>query len=240
MGDAMSQMMIDQLAYYAQLFDTKPWIQHKVNTAINTLRALEAHQIPNQPLPQLFFTENQILNEPSLMPLDDLLFDFRQELISSFCIWHLPNQAWIADLHQFIHGRRVLEVMAGNGIITSNLRQLGDDIIATDNFSWQEQGIRLPAPWTQVHKMSAIEAIHAFSFDVIIMSWAPDTDQSDLEILHALRQQNFTGDFIVIGEKNKATNSKGFWQNADLSTPILLNRHHIPFDFIQDQVYSVK
>lgn len=72
------------------------------------------------------------------------------------------------------------------------------------------------------------------------MSWAPDTNISDVDILAALRQQHFTGDFIVIGEKNRATNSTQFWQMADLSAPLSLNKHHQPFDFIHDQVFIVK
>lgn len=58
------------------------------------------------------------------MPLDDLLSEFRQTIIKSFGVWHLPNKLWLSDLNQFIDGRRVLEIMSGNGVISSQLRLL--------------------------------------------------------------------------------------------------------------------
>ena len=117
---------------------------------------------------------------------------------------------------------------------------MGDNIIATDNFAWQGQDIQTPKPWTQVTQMSGLTAINSFPFDVVIMSWAPDTDTSDVTILSALRDKQFTGDFIVIGEKNQATNSKKIWQIADLTISKTLNQHHQQFDFIHDQVFIVK
>lgn len=233
-------MMINKLNNYAAQFVDQTWIQQKLIIASKTLQTLERYELPTQPLPRLSFSKSQIIHDPRLMPVDDLLSGFRQELITTFGIWHLPNQLWLNDLHQFIAGRRVLEVMAGNGILTSGLRALGDDVVATDNFSWENQDIQTPDLWIQVNQMTGLQAIKTIPFDVVIMSWAPDTDTSDVDILMTLRQQNFTGDFIVIGEKNCATNSAQFWKIADLSAPLSLNEHHQPFDFIDDQVFIVK
>lgn len=233
-------MMRNNLRAYAEQFPEQLWIQQKLIIASDTLQALKRHELPVKPLPRLSFSESQIRHTPRLMPVDDLLSGFRQELITTFGIWHLPNKLWLNDLHQFIAGRRVLEVMAGNGILASGLRDLGDDVVATDTFAWENQDIQTPDPWTQVTQMSGLQAVETLSFEVVIMSWAPDTNTSDVDILTALRQQHFTGDFIVIGEKNRATNSTHFWQMADLSAPLSLNKHHQPFDFIHDQVFIVK
>lgn len=235
-----SQIMSNKLCAYAIQFADFPWIKQKLLFASHTLQGLANHKLPADDLPRLNFTTSQIIQYPQLLPVDDLLGDFRQTLITTFGIWHLPNQLWLNDLHHFISGRRVLEVMAGNGLISAGLRQLGDNVVATDSFDWENQDIQVPAPWTPVLKLTGLQAIKTIPFDVLIMSWAPDTDTSDVGILTALRHQNFTGDFIIIGEKNHATNSAQFWQMADLSTPLSLNKHHQPFDFIHDQVFLVK
>ncbi len=238
--NVLSQMMISELTGYATKFQNHTIAYPKILAALSTLQALKRKQLPLMPLPSLAFSESQILKDLRLMPVDDLLSEFRQTLITDFGIWHLPNQRWIIDLHHFIAGRRVLEIMCGNAIMTYALRAMGDNIIATDNFAWQGQDIQTPKPWTQVTQMSGLTAINTFPFDVVIMSWAPDTDTSDVTILSALREKQFTGDFIVIGEKNQATNSKKFWQIADLTISKTLNQHHQQFDFIHDQVFIVK
>lgn len=235
-----SQIMISKLTHYAAAFQNQTIAYQKIIAALSTLRALKQKQLPLTPLPSLSFSESQILKDLRLMPVDDLLSEFRQTLITNFGIWYLPNQSWITDLHRFIAGRKVLEIMCGNAIITYALRELGDDITATDNFTWQGQDIQMPKPWTKVTKMSGLTAVKTLPFDVVIMSWAPDTDTSDATILKALREQHFTGDFIVIGEKNQATNSSTFWQIADLTLSKNLNQHHHQFDSIHDQIFIVK
>lgn len=238
--NVLSQMMISELTNYATEFQNQPVAYQKIIAALSTLHALKKKQLPLTPLPSLVFSESQILKDLRLMPVDDLLSEFRQTLITDFGIWHLPNQSWITDLHHFIAGRQVLEIMCGNAIMTYALRALGDKIIATDNFTWQGQDIQTPRPWTKITKVSGLTAVKTLPFDVVIMSWAPDTDTSDAAILTALRDKQFTGDFIVIGEKNQATNSKKFWQIADLTVSKTLNQHHKQFDFIHDQVFIVK
>lgn len=232
--------MLVELQQYAQQFNDQPWVTTKIMAAVNTIKQLENHALPDKPLPNLSFTQKQILNYPSLMPLDDLFANLRQEIITTFGIWHVPNQQWLQDLHTFISGRRVLEIMAGNGVITSQLRKLGDQVVATDSFDWQGQDIQTPQPWTDVKSMSATMAIQSLPFEVLIMSWAPDTDESDVSVLSELRQRNFQGDFIVIGEPYLATNSQKFWQMADLTLKPELNQHHTSFDVIKDHVFLVK
>lgn len=229
-----------KLAQYAQQFSDSPDTLVKINAARKALQSLAQHTLPENPLPQLSFSSQDILSDLRLMPLDDLLSEFRQTIIKSFGVWHLPNKLWLSDLNQFIDGRRVLEIMSGNGVISSQLRLFGNNVIATDNFDWHGQDIQHPDLWTEVICLDALEAIKAMSYDVVILIWAPDTDETDWQVLQGLRAQHFNGDFIVIGEKNGATNSQLFWQNAKLARPKKLNQHHQPFDFISDQVWLVQ
>ena len=174
-----------KLAQYAQQFSDSPDTLVKINAARKALQSLAQHTLPENPLPQLSFSSQDILSDLRLMPLDDLLSEFRQTIIKSFGVWHLPNKLWLSDLNQFIDGRRVLEIMSGNGVISSQLRLFGNNVIATDNFDWHGQDIQHPDLWTEVICLDALEAIKAMSYDVVILSWAPDTDETDWQFYKA-------------------------------------------------------
>jgi len=60
-------------------------------------------------------------------------------------------------------------------------------------------------------------------------------------ILQKIRQMNVN--FLVVGEKNGATNSKEFWNNAKLiddSRAKQINRVYSRYDIVHDQLYLVK
>lgn len=229
--------------YYQQ----QPKIIKKVTCILSTLQQLAQRQLPSTDMPYIPLTAQDywtaLNHDPQhITLLDNTLNDFRQVLIEQFGIWHLPNQQWINDLHHFISGRTSLEIMAGNGVISAQLSQLGDDILATDNLNWHGQDNETPTPWLPVVHQDALHTVQqkAHLIDVIILSWAPDTSYTDLDILRWLRSNHWPGDFIVIGEKNGSTNSSAFWQAATLTQPQRLNQHHQPFDYFQDQVWLVK
>lgn len=53
---------------------------------------------------------------------------------------------WTNPLAKFIGGRKVLEVMAGNGMLAYTLKRSGIDIIATDNIAWKRFCTKNPWP----------------------------------------------------------------------------------------------
>ncbi|MCP1276178.1 SAM-dependent methyltransferase [Leuconostoc citreum] len=237
----MNTTFFEALSDYEKSLSDDRLAQFKIQAAKDVLQRLAVHKLPQKQLPKLSFTKKQILKNPSLMPLDDLLSNFRQWLITQFGVWYLPNLKWLADLNHFIAGRRVLEIMAGNGLITYGLRALGNELVtATDTFQWQEQDIEIADPWTQIIPLDAEIALQNISYDVVIMSWAPDTAQTDVKILNYLRATHFTGDFILIGEPFKHTNSMAFWQTAQLTKVPELNANHHSFDTIDDRIFLVK
>lgn len=231
---------LELLNQWAKKFETTSDILFKIQAAQEAMICLNQHQLPKSNLPLLSFSERDIFSNFALMPLDDDLAMFRQEIITTFGLWHIPNQQWLMDLHHFISGRSVLEIMAGNAVISAGLRQLNDQVASTDNFDWRGQDILAPEPWTYVEQEDALKSVKQRTFDVLILSWAPDTQNIDWQVLTALRSKGFTGDFIVIGEQNGVTNSPDFWQNAILSEPKILNQNHQPFDTIKDAVWLVK
>ncbi|MGX7051855.1 methyltransferase domain-containing protein [Leuconostoc palmae] len=220
------------------LSDNKYALQ-KINDALIVINRLSQHSIPNKKIDHLFFTEKQILADTRLMALDDLLSEFRQLLITEFGVWFVPNYLWLHDLKQFINNRRTLEIMAGNGLISAGLRQLGCPITAIDNFKWQCQDVNAPNLWTNVIQEEALMALKKYQYDVIIMSWAPDTNDDDFSILNYLKKHEFSGDFIVIGEPFGHTNSSQFWQSAKLNKNELLNKNYHSFDTIDDHIYLI-
>ena len=61
----------------------------------------------------------------------------RQAYIRLFGFSCLSKEA-VEDVVKYIAGRKVLEVCAGSGWNSKILNDAGIDIIATDNFSWEE------------------------------------------------------------------------------------------------------
>ncbi|CAH1854401.1 SAM-dependent methyltransferase [Convivina intestini] len=229
-----------QLRQQYQIFADRPLVQDKIQAVLDCLKKIKQQQLPAQPLPVLTFSINAILADPRLMPLDDLFSQLRQYLIVNFGIWSLPNQAFIRDLSAFIHGRPTLEIMAGNALISACLQQASQIIQTTDTLKWQGQDNQSPHPWCSVQTLDALTAVQTIPATVIIMSWAPDTDNQDYQLLNYLRQENFQGDLIVIGEANGATNSADFWQTAQLEKNKHLNQNYRSLDNIQEAVYLVQ
>ena len=92
---------------------------------------------------------------------------------------------------------------------------------------------------------AGVEAIKKYGNQVkyVIMSWAPDKQETDWEVLQLLRKDYPEINLLVIGEKNGATNSKIFWHNAQLSQDEALqkvNRQLHSFDLIDEQIYLAK
>jgi hypothetical protein len=156
------------------------------------------------------------------------------------------SATWIKQMAEFIGNDRTMDLMAGNGYITGGIRSLNPAarIVGIDNFDWQGQGIT-PNPITEIVKADALESVRSFSdnLDIILLSWAPDAQDTDFQVLQYLRSSGWIdkgGEFIVIGEKYGATNSNQFWQNAVLEPINELNYNHTSFDIIDEQVYLVK
>ncbi|GAY72150.1 hypothetical protein NBRC111893_296 [Lentilactobacillus kosonis] len=135
--------------------------------------------------------------------------------------------------------------MAGNGYISQGLQNLGRTVYPTDSLAWETENQTGNHQVIDVEQLDAISAIKKYSDRVnyVIMSWSPDKDPIDVNILNEIRNANNRElKLIVIGEKDGATNSAEFWQQAnfiDQAATDKLNEHHQPFDLIKDQAYLV-
>ena len=269
-GQQLTEMdYLGELLPYLDRYQNIPTMANLMQQAIDTLEqlnegylpaALPTMEIPESVIPEL---QNYVLaqypdnadagnalwlelTEP-LEDIDFLLRHLRDALIEYFSMYGFVSSDFVRDLSVYTDGQPVLELMAGHGYISAGLKAIApaQKIIATDNEDWRTQPDPTSAkPVTDVENMDAIAALDMYGENVstVIMSWAPDTTDADWQVLQYIRdnQYRFDFDFIVIGEKDGATDSDVFWHEAELEEVPALNAHHQSFDLIDERVYLVK
>jgi hypothetical protein len=258
---------IDRLERYREQFTDYSSVVFLINQVLESNRLIEQNLLPQQ-LPTLELPndiQDQIFNQlkitypigdsvgdrlwadltESLPKLDRLLRSYRDYLEATYGMWAYVSAPFISDLATYLASRPTLEIMAGNGYISHGLKLKNQPVLATDSLDWvteNETGRHLV---TDVEKLDALTAIDKYGdqVDFVIMSWSPDGLPIDVQVLESLRQLEHQPTLICIGERNGATNSKRFWQIAEIIDPeatAQLNRHHQSFDLIQEQVYLIK
>jgi hypothetical protein len=106
--------------------------------------------------------------------------------------WGNFTEEFVDELADWIGGRSVLEVFAGNGLLASKLERRGVDIIATTLFRGHEFGLHFP-----VMEMRATQAAREFNDrDILLMSW-PTADEG---ALHAALDWGEERPIAFIGE----------------------------------------
>lgn len=257
---------VQTLADFFSHYDQVPHIQTKIQTAQQVINQVNDGYLPPK-ITDITITEDDIdilqaivlakypddpaagneywqsLIEP-LEGLDEMLASLRDVLMADYDMYNYPNETFINDLSMYLGNRSVIELMAGQGYITAGLRTLNPNqkIIATDNQSWLNQPGEHIDPVTDVLNMDALEALkrYATDVDVVIMSWAPDTDDIDWQVLSWLRENAPKVTLLVIGELNGATNSESFWREANLSPLDDLNTSLKSFDLIDEKIYIAR
>ena len=260
---------ISELMHDRDLFDDFPEIKYLINNALESDRLLKNGLLP-QPLPTLLLPDDiqdtifkqvnqqypkgdprgdQLWNKYSaaLPKLDRALRNFRDYLEDTYGMWSYVNAPFAKALADYLNGAPVLEIMAGNGYISKGLRNnnANQQIYTTDSQAWVKENETGKHPVTKIEKLDAVSAIKKYGdqVDYVIMSWAPDKGETDWEVLQLLRQDYPDIKFLVIGEKDGATNSKKFWQEAQLSQDEDLqkvNQQLHSFDLIDEKIYLVK
>lgn len=260
---------ISELMHDRDLFDDFPEIKYLINNALESDRLLKNGLLP-QPLPTLLLPDDiqdtifkqvnqqypkgdprgdQLWNKYSaaLPKLDRALRNFRDYLEDTYGMWSYVNAPFAKALADYLNGAPVLEIMAGNGYISKGLRNnnANQQIYTTDSQAWVKENETGKHPVTKIEKLDAVSAIKKYGdqVDYVIISWAPDKGETDWEVLQLLRQDYPDIKFLVIGEKDGATNSKKFWQEAHLSQDEDLqkvNQQLHSFDLIDEQIYLVK
>lgn len=259
---------IKQLTAYAKLFDNVPEVKFLINNVLESDRLIKNGLLPQQ-LPELLLPDDiqdrlyqqLAARYPAGDPVGDRLWDqytaalpkvdrllrnYRDYLEETYGMWSYTSAPFIAALSDYLDGQPVLEIMAGNGYISHGLRQHNPHqrVITTDSKAWVDENQTGRHPVTTVEKLDALSAIKQYGQQVkfVIMSWSPDKVEIDWHVLQLIRSQFPYLKLLVVGEKNGATNSPRFWQEAHLSQDGLaaVNDHLHSFDLIDEQVYLAK
>lgn len=107
-----------------------------------------------------------------------------------------PNATFVDELAAYCHGKRVLEVFAGNGFMAGLLAARGVEVTATSILSSMDaHGRGLFHP---VIDMDAVSAVRQFDFehDILLICWPTVTDK----VLRCVQEWGKERDFIYIGE----------------------------------------
>ena len=141
--------------------------------------------------------------------LDDHTYTLRNIFIKHMA-FVLLSKGWIKDLSHWIGKRNCLELMSGLGALSYGLRMQGVNIIATDDYSWKGSINGESSPlwddnkmWTYVEKLDAVESVEKYgkNLDIIIMIWAPYSDEVTVKVLKKMRDVNPSCIMIYIGEE---------------------------------------
>lgn len=257
---------IARLTHYQQLYDAIFPIKLLLNHALNANHRL-ANGFEPQPLPPLLLPDNiqdiileyvnkqfpakdprgdQLWNQ-LIMPLTDLdhdLRDFRDYLSETYGMWAYTHAIFLQDLSTYLNGAPILEIMAGNGYISAGLRKRNANqiIYTTDDTSWVNENATGNHAVTKIESLDALAAIdkYASKVEYVIMSWSPDGIDIDWQVYQKLQAEYPTTKLLIIGEKNGATDSPIFWDNAQLELVPELNVHYQTFDLINEQVFITK
>jgi len=115
------------------------------------------------------------------------------------------------EIKKLVGDDLVLEVCAGDGMLTHWLKEKGVNIIATDNMSWHNKDKRPIKLYGQAIAIDAIDAIKKFKPRLIIASWVEYGSTLDVDILK--ENPEF---FINIGERyGGCTGSELLWESYD-------------------------
>lgn len=223
------------------------------------VQALADKRLPKYHFPELQLSEKEITDfmgsqvnlnaadfekmTTNLEQFDHDLGEFRTYLQNQFGYWATITQDFLEQLTIAFPNQSFLELMAGNGYISKGLQDLGVEAICTDDLSWASHDQTGNQRLTTVESLDALAALDKYGqkVDNVILAWSPDREIIDYQVLQKVRQLN--ANFLVIGEKNGATDSQEFWEDAKLvADPRIdqVNRVYSHYDLVHDQLYLVK
>ncbi|MBA1435261.1 hypothetical protein, partial [Bombilactobacillus bombi] len=218
-----------KLIKYQSLFVDVPKFRYLLTQMQQVIQAYRQQRLPNFVLAKLEVNEvdfAQLIANPQFMPgltllekgdflqeFSRFLDDFRDFIQTKLGIWSLINGPMMDCWVQLFPDINYLELMAGNGILSAALKQRGQSVIATDNFSWSKNSQTGQQCWTNVEVLDALSALEKYhsQVQVVLLAWSPDKDRSDVAILKKIRQLQPFIQFWILGEYLGATNSTQFW-----------------------------
>ena len=157
-------------------------------------------------------------------------------------IYAFVSRKWTRPFAKWIGERKVLEVMAGRGMITHALRKEGVNIMGVDDFSWAKGHEKMASEhtFTTIQPMDAIKAVKKYgrSIDILIMSWAPYDNSAAFDVLKTLHEVNPDALVVSIDEGSGGCIADdqffNYFQLVDDQSFEEIQRHYESWDSIYD------
>lgn len=177
--------------------------------------------------------------------LNNLLNNFRSFTSRSYGLWSLPNLQTAQLIKQIYEINTGLEIMAGNAYWSKTLMTAGIKMKATDSFNWAKSSNTGKVAFYPTEGLDAVKAIQKYkNSDLIICSWAPNFGDADYQVLNAYRKYcSYKTTLLFVGEKDGATNTPIFWQEARIvhnEGLRKIKKSFQSFDFINEEIFEIK
>ena len=170
-------------------------------------------------VPNSFYTEKDKSTSTGIFNLNVYYFHTAGMEHGFYC---KPSWEWINPLADYLKGKKVLDVMAGNGLISLCLKHLGVDVDACDRAIGKDNKYTNYRCWDfpiiSGEKYIEDQRKKDIVYDTILMIWPEyDGDGSDKKICDLFLEFNPNGEIIFIGEDaGGCTGSDAFFNSYEL------------------------
>lgn len=158
-------------------------------------------------------------------------------------IYCKPTWEWIRPMAEHLKDKKVLDVMAGNGLVSLCLKHCGVDIDACDRAKGADNTYSrfrcFDYPIIPGEDFIVEQAKLGTVYDTLLLIWPPyNGDGSDKTICDNFLNTNPNGEIIYIGENaGGCTGSDEFFDNYSLEPLQELDKYYIPDLAIYDGIY---
>lgn len=153
------------------------------------------------------------------------------------------NRAWIKALAQALSGKKCLEIMAGNGLLSCLLQEEGLAVMASDiapDKSNDYISMRGRA-FTDIMAVDAVSAVRKYGqkADVLIVSWPPQGEEEVLKAWEAYVRLRPDGKLLYIGEPKGGVNATdAFFDALEEEDPLAqVNQLHVSLPGSADRIH---
>lgn len=154
------------------------------------------------------------------------------------------TQEVLEEMIEYFRGKRILEVAAGSGYISSLLQNEGIDIKPTDTFDWAN-GKGFYTAWkemfTEVEKLDGLKAIDKYGdeYKVVLLSWPMYDNPFGYNVLRKCLEKDLTLVYIGEDETGCTANDDFFTLRDKCATKCIIHSYR-PFPTIYDHFYEIK
>ena len=165
---------------------------------------------------------------------------FREAYIA-FMGFNFINKEYVDEMSKFLEGKKVLEVMSGNGFFSKMLKETGVDIISTDLFIGENNPYGLiNVIDKEIENIDAVEAIEKYGkdMDYVIMSWPPQHTDIASRVVEKIKEVNPDLFIIYIGESREGCTANDYFfeviEEVNDENFRSVEYSYVPWEYVHD------